>query len=164
MGINLLRQLSKILENHILYFPFFSNPHWKIGGSRTARSPWPSRFSTNLQEGKICCKSSYNVVVSRSGTPNTPEWSPLNNKDDHICTTPVSHPLGELWFFENQYDQKNEGVVPPGNITQVAQCTTPGWIPQFRRNTMVVEPSLYVPVFLSYIYQTKVLTVCHFPK
>ena len=38
----------------------------KIGGSRTARSPWPSRFSTNLQEGKICCKSSYNVVVSRN--------------------------------------------------------------------------------------------------
>ena len=62
------------------------------------------------------------------------------------------------------YDQKNEGVVPPGNITQVAQCTNPGWVPQFKPNTMVVEPPVYVLGFLSYIYQTKVLTVCHFPK
>ena len=42
--------------------------------------------------------------------------------------------------------------------------TNPGWVPQFKPNTMVVEPPVYVLGFLSYIYQTKVLTVCHFPK
>jgi hypothetical protein len=44
------------------------------------------------------------------------------------------------------------------------EALVPGWVLHFRPNTMVVEPPLYLTGFLSYIHQTKTLTVCNFPK
>ena len=66
----------------------------KIGGSRTARSPWPSRFSTNLQEGKICCKSSYNVVVSRN--IQSSHESRIMRGQETIIVIVIPPTLGEL--------------------------------------------------------------------